>query len=165
MSVLIQLDLSKGEWFLKTEEPEPFFSSLEIGFTADSLPVVFDNLSFGFSWGANGKASKKYSYPENNIKYISTDQDYMVSQTIKGNPDDVIMVDVWAKNAGMDYSGSFSFIVPRPESPYPSWIWLESDFSWIAPVQYPKEPSPTGNGYEWDENTSSWVPRPAEVDE
>jgi hypothetical protein len=49
MPLLIQLDMSKGEWFVKTEEPEPFFTSVEIGFTADSLPVVFEEFSFGFS--------------------------------------------------------------------------------------------------------------------
>jgi len=85
MSILIQLDLSKGEWFVKTEEPEPFYPSVEIGFTADSLPVVFDELSFGFSAKVNQKTPKKYSYPQNDIKYISTDQDYMVSESVEAS--------------------------------------------------------------------------------
>jgi hypothetical protein len=165
MSILIQLDLSKGEWFVKTEEPEPFYPSVEIGFTADSLPVVFDELSFGFSAKVNQKTPKKYSYPQNDIKYISTDQDYMVSESVEANPDDLIIVSVWAENGGTQYKSSFDFIVPKPESPYPSWVWSESYVSWMAPVDYPRAPSPTGNGYMWDEETISWIPRPVEENE
>jgi hypothetical protein len=165
MPLLIQLDMSKGEWFVKTEEPEPFFTSIEIGFTADSLPVVFEEFSFGFSSKVNGKSVKNFSYPEKGITYISTDQEYMISENIKANPDDLITVDVWAENAGTRHESSFDVIVPRPESPYPSWTWSESELAWIAPFKYPKEPSPTGNGYEWEEESLSWIPRVLEEDE
>jgi len=165
MSVLIQLDLSNGNWFLKKEDPEPFFTSVEIGFTSDTLPVLFDNLSFGFSSRVNVKSLKNHSYPDPGVTLLSTDQQYMVSENIKASPDDLITIDVWAENAGTRYEDSFDFIVPRPESPYPSWIWSESDVAWIAPFKYPKEPSPTGNGYEWEEESLSLIPRVLEEDE
>jgi hypothetical protein len=158
MSVLIQLNLSTGEWFIKKEQPEPFYSFVEIGFTADSLPVTFDDLAFGFSAKVNQETPQRYSYPQNDIKYVSTDQEYLVSESIQGNPEDIVTVDVWAKNAGERYFGSFGFVMPKPESPYPSWVWNEEHVAWIAPVEYPEEVSPTGNGYVWDEESLSWIP-------
>lgn len=40
-----------------------------------------------------------------------------------------------------------------PPKPYPSWIYVDADCSWTAPVPYPDD----GGNYYWDEQTLSWV--------
>jgi len=37
-------------------------------------------------------------------------------------------------------------------TPYPSWIFDEERWYWVAPVDYPTD----GKTYKWDENTVSW---------
>lgn len=39
----------------------------------------------------------------------------------------------------------------RRPSPFPSWVWVDGE--WTAPVPMPSD----GSGYEWDEDTLSWV--------
>ncbi len=43
-----------------------------------------------------------------------------------------------------------AFIAPKP---YASWVLNEDTCQWDAPIPYPDD----GNGYLWDESTTSWV--------
>jgi hypothetical protein len=165
MPALIQLNLSTGEWSMPVAEPEPFYSTVEIGFVSGNDTTEFDNLKFGFVSKVDGKKSLTKEYPEEGISYISTDQEYISADMIKAAPDSVIFINVWAENAGERYEGSFDVVVPRPEAPFPSWIWNAEAGGYSPPITKPTEPSPTGNGYMWDEETTSWVPRPAEPED
>lgn len=40
-----------------------------------------------------------------------------------------------------------------PPKPYSSWIFNDSDNSWIPPIPYPND----GNSYVWDENIQTWI--------
>jgi hypothetical protein len=44
-----------------------------------------------------------------------------------------------------------AFIPPKQ---FPSWIWNEQACNWDAPQAYPND----GNGYYWDELTTTWKP-------
>ena len=83
-------------------------------------------------------------YPKGNLK--STDQFFLFSERIFWNADDVINFTV---KIG-ELEKEFTFIVPRPEQPYPSWTWSNSQ--WNAPVAYPE-----GEGlYDWNETNLNW---------
>lgn len=41
----------------------------------------------------------------------------------------------------------------KPASPYPSWVFDDKVWGWVAPVPIPK----TGEPHRWDEETLSWV--------
>lgn len=43
-----------------------------------------------------------------------------------------------------------AFIAPQP---FVSWVLNETTCQWNAPIPYPDD----GNGYLWDESTTSWV--------
>ena len=49
----------------------------------------------------------------------------------------------------------------RMPKPYPSWKWDKKRGEWVAPVPYPDG----GNGYFWDEDTTSWVEIPVASEE
>lgn len=160
MPVLAQFNVSTLEWSVAVNEPEAFSTTLEIGFIGDSSPVVFEGLSFGFTSEIDGEEGPSASYPEDGIEYVSTDQEYISADMIEAEPDATVTVNVWVENAGQRYEDSFSYVVPKPASPFASWVWSEEALGWVPPIPKPEEESPTGNGYMWDEETVSWVPRP-----
>jgi hypothetical protein len=44
----------------------------------------------------------------------------------------------------------------QPESPFPSWVWIENE-RWDAPTPYPGAVDGSRPNYDWDEETTSWV--------
>jgi len=53
---------------------------------------------------------------------------------------------------GFTYDDTLDAFIPP--QPFPSWTLDESTFLWVAPVPYPDD----GEAYEWDEESSSWLP-------
>jgi hypothetical protein len=153
MSVLAKLNFSSGEWEWKVapESPAPDF---EIGFTADTLPVEFDGLAFGFTVVANGVPALTKAYPPQGVRYVATDQEYITNDRVQLKADDNVILSVWAENGGERYEGMTSFDIPRPEQPYPSWTW--NGEGWEAPVPYPTD-GEEGVFYTWDEEAGDWV--------
>jgi len=39
-----------------------------------------------------------------------------------------------------------------PDSPFPSWVWNETQWMWEAPVAHPNE----AQAYEWNEESQTW---------
>ena len=153
MSVLAQLDFSSGEWVWKVapESPAP---DIEVGFTNGGAPAEFDNLSFGLEVLANGEQAFIASYPPSGVKYIATDQEYISNDRVQLKADDNVVLSVWAENGGERYEAATTFQIPRPEQPYPSWVW-SGDY-WEAPVPYPTD-GEEGVFYTWDEDAGAWV--------
>jgi hypothetical protein len=155
MPALAQLNLSTGEWGVTLENLEHFVPFVQVGFTADALPVFFDNLSFGFSAKVNNVPTVEVSCPQNGITYISTDQVYLSTDPVPALPDTVVSIDVWAENTAKRYEHSFTFVSIRPYQPYPSWTWNASEHVWQPPTDYPEDGSIL---YVWDEDSLSWIP-------
>lgn len=155
MSVLATLDLQNGEWSFDVapESPAP---DVEIGFKFGGSPVdTFDNLFFGFSATVDGSKVFEKSYPPEGIRYVATDQKYLSNDRVLLSVNDKVVFRVWAENAGQRYEGETVFVVPIPDSPYPSWVWDGED--WQPPVPYPSESPANGDGWAWDEESLSWV--------
>lgn len=52
--------------------------------------------------------------------------------------------------------GTFVAGIFIPRKPYPSWILNDSN-QWEAPVAYPELDPENPKGYNWDEETTSWI--------
>ena len=155
MSVLATLDFGTGVWSFNVapESPSP---DLEIGFCHDNGPVTeFESLSFGLAVIANELLVLTKTYPPEGVRYVATDQTYLTNDRVDLWFDDEVVFTVWAENGGERYEGQTTFIVPRPEHPYPSWTW-DSESGWWPPVPDPED----GGSYVWDEPSESWVPNP-----
>jgi len=83
-------------------------------------------------------------FPKGDLK--STDQFFLFSERIFWNADDVFNFTV---KIG-ELEKEFTFTVPRPEQPYPSWTWSQGQ--WNAPVAYPDD----GSRYVWNEENLNW---------
>lgn len=151
MSVQAVLNMDTGEWqfAVAPETPAPW---IRVGFTSEVLPVRFDGLSFGWVASVGGVEVASESYPKDGGVYVSTDQPYVSDDVLFASPDDEVVLTVSAQNGGETFQDAVSFVVPRPDRPYSSWVW--EDGGWVAPVPYPDG----GGFYSWDEDGGVWVP-------
>jgi len=147
--ILATLNLSNGEWAVAEDGDS---SSVAVGFTSDTTPTTFDGLSFGWALSVAGEEVASASYPEGDIVYVSTDQQYMATDAIAADPDDECSLTVWAENAGDLSEITHEWIVARPESPYESWEWDAEAKAWQAPVPMPEDEEM----YVWNEDSGSW---------
>ena len=146
-------NISDHTWSMTNDEVDNLSAIVEIGFVSNDGPVVvFDNLSFGFD-ASSGQKSTAVVEPAEGVTYVSTDQPVMSVHTIDNMlPDEEWTINVWAENAGTPFAEPFTFTVPRPSSPYPSWVWDAAESAWVPPVPYPSDEK----AYAWNEETKSW---------
>lgn len=97
---------------------------------------------------------QRYSYPENNIVLISTDQkEIFKKNSICFPADSNLTFECNVSYLGKDYYKKEDIFIPFPFKPYDSWIWSEEDNQWIAPELYPTD----DHFYIWDEETKKWI--------
>jgi hypothetical protein len=152
--MIILADISKKEWTFKEEPLSSYHVVLNFGFNSNGkLPVLFNEMKFGYSIELDNKVLVEEKRPEQNQKYLSTDQEIIESIGIFDLlPTKEYVLNVWAEESGEFWSKSISFILPKPKQPYPSWEFDEDLYVWIAPSQPPEE-----DGYIWNEEKMSWV--------
>ena len=144
-------DFVTGNWSLEFDELAPHYADLFVGFTEDAPVVEFKDLKFGYEL-RQGDNIKKYGvFPPYGIKYIRSDQPYLVVERLFFRPETDYTLWLWCENNGQRFEQTFDFTTPIPAQPYPSWVW--GGDQWNAPVEMPDD----GNYYKWDEDTLSWV--------
>lgn len=149
-------DITTKTWSFDEEELANSYIDIKFAFRENgNLPVVFDQMAFGYSLVLNSENISEESRPFSGMSYVSTDQDYiesfMVTGLIAGKE---YTVNVWAENAGDIWQDSVNFILPFPPQPYASWILDEETGIWASPIPYPDD----NELYQWDEEAQSWVP-------
>lgn len=130
----------------------PYYCDFVASLNRHGERVDIKGLSYGATISIDGSPVLEKSWPPPNVRYVSTDQDVLTVERLKEfPPDSVCHVDVWIKSRNGEFSNSVSFVVPRPEQPYPSWSWQNGQ--WTPPVPYPDD----DGGYMWDEDSQNWV--------
>ena len=154
-------DIANKTWSKLEEDNQSFSLNLYLGFRDnENLPVSFSNMGYGYTLENIGGIVDENHNPLEGVTYVSSDQDYISAHTINDLvPDEEYILSVWAENAGEKWEEEFVFTLPRPDSPFESWIYNEETHSWNAPVEYPED----GGMYTWDEENQEWVI--AEVEE
>lgn len=151
MSVRAVFDLSKGS-FLCHSEPESVDITVEVGFAGGGDFVQFSGLSFGWEAYVDGVFAQSIRRPRDGEKILSTDQPFVSSDLLNAPADSTVTIKFWASDADLSLSGEHAFVVPRPPSPHPSWVWAGDHY--VPPVPYPRD----AGLYVWDEATAGWVP-------
>ena len=129
--------------------------NLYFGFTdKGSLPVKFNDLSFGLSVLQDSVSIFEDSFPKEGTLYDLTDQDFLVSTFLNvvklGTP---YTLKVWVQNDKDNWEEEFDIILPRWDKPFESWIWNETNDCWMSSISYPEN----GKNYEWDEDKVEWI--------
>lgn len=136
------------------DEAQAYNAEIKIGFrNGEESPVLFDNLSFGFSVADGTNELLSGSYPPVNVTYKSSDQEYLVADVVNDlTPETDYTVSVWAENAGQRFEDTLTLTTPRPVQPFPSWVYDTENKYWVAPVPAPED----DNDYMWNEETQTW---------
>lgn len=108
-------------------------------------------LKFGWTVKVNGDETASLSWPPDAVVIRELSTARVFPYRVDAAPDDDVTLLVWASNGGSPVDGEATFVVPRPDQPYPSWVWV--DGQWKAPVPYPDD----GGDYMWDEDVQGWV--------
>ena len=153
MNKIYAIDNFKTQnWELDTNELGAFYNDLHIGFT-DKAPIIsFNNLQFGFELKQNKVIKQSGVYPPTGVKYVQTDQKYLVTVRLETLPTETYELFLWAENAETRIEKTFTLEIPKPTKPFESWIWDNELLHWEAPIPYPQD----NKEYDWDEETTSW---------
>lgn len=152
MSKIIATDhFETQNWEVTFENLAPNYAHLFIGFTANAPVVEFKNLKFKYELKQNSNIEQQGEFPLLSIKYIRSNQDYLITGYLNLRPETEYELYLWAENGGKSFERTVTFTTPRPAQPYPSWTW--DGEQWNPPVPYPDDNLP----YEWDEELQQWV--------
>lgn len=134
------------------------------GDAADTFAVCFSNgdsdrihpsgLTFGWTITINGVTTAAHEWPSSNAVVREVTRQRTFEFRIGARADDEVLLAVWATESGRRVEDEISFVVPRPQQPFLSWVWDEG--GWMPPVPHPNEDSM----YAWDEDFQSWVSVP-----
>ena len=154
MSKILAKDNIKTGWQVEFENLAATWADLHIGFTEGAPVVEFKNLKFGYTLSQDNKTLKTSQFPPPNIRYIRTDQEYLVIERLRLETETEYTLNLWAENAGERLETETTFTTPRPRRPYYSWTWDSGDKKWVAPIPYPQD----GERYMWNEENQAWEP-------
>jgi hypothetical protein len=143
-------DFQTQNWTITIEDLQSNYTDLFIGFTDESPVIEFKNLQFKYELKHNNEIQQQGSYPPPNVKYLNSDQVYLVVERLNLSPETTYELYLWAENDGNSFEKTFEFITQRPEQPYSSWTW--NGEIWEAPATYPEG----GGSYVWDEENQEW---------
>lgn len=145
-------DFNTQNWSLNTDELGSHENTLFIGFTDEAPIVSFKNLSFGFELKEDGNIKQYGQFPKPGVKYVQTDQEYLVAVQLKTVTTYTYELFLWAENDATRIEKTFTIEIPKPDKPYDSWLWDQEKLTWNAPIEYPND----GRFYTWNEETQNW---------
>ena len=152
MSKIIATDhFETQNWEVSFEDLGPTYADLFIGFTDDAPVVEFKDLKFKYELKQDGNIKQYGVFPPPNVRYVRTDQAYIVAERLNLLPEQTYELYLWAENGGESFEKTVSFTTPRPAQPHPSWTW--DGEKWNPPVPYPDD----SEFYIWDEENQQWV--------
>jgi len=152
MSKILAKDNTKTGWQVEFENLAANYADLHIGFTEGAPVVEFKNLKFGYTLTRGDTTVQTNSFPPPRTRYVRTDQEYLVVERLKVDPETEYTLSLWAENAGERFETETTFTTPRPPQPYASWTW--DGAQWNAPVARPED----GENYVWNEENQTWQP-------
>lgn len=137
----------------------PFDAFIIIG-DEDGIARDMRRARFQFRLLVNGSLVGVTQWPGPGVELKSSDQPVMRQWALPVRPDDSVTIQgrLWWRGRRGDVAeiireGAVSYTVPRPDSPFASWVWDSDLIAWVAPVAVPQD----GENYKWDEPSQSWV--------
>lgn len=111
-------DFNTQNWTIAIEDLQSNYADLFIGFTNEPLVIEFQNLQFKYELKKDGEIQQQGSYPPPNVRYINSDQTYLVVERLNLTPETTYELYLWAENGGQSFEKTFEFTTPRPPQPF-----------------------------------------------
>jgi hypothetical protein len=151
MQVFIDVESNAIEITSKNEEIAA--PNLDVFFSVTKNVEFKEPFRFGYNIIDNQETVASGSYPTGTTKYISTDQEYLVSERVTTiEPNKSYNILVWAINGPDYFEKLVTFDVSNRGQRFASWTFDLELRGWRAPQPYPTD----GKRYFWDETTHSW---------
>lgn len=149
-------DVKTRELDLPPLTAAPYGGLLEGWVRTYGLDVKVSTMSFSITGTIGGKPFE-YRWPNEDLalRGISSTADMspLASTQVRWLPEDVIDLTVSLVTNTDTHERRVTFTAPRPDAPYPSWVWDSSSRSWEAPTPYPDDEL----DYVWDESQTAWL--------
>jgi hypothetical protein len=105
------------KWEVTFENLSNSYADLYIGFT-DIEPIVkFKNLKVKYELKKNENIIQSNSFPPPNIKYVQSDQEYLINERFYLEGNTTYELYLWAENDGMSFEKTTEFTTPEVISP------------------------------------------------
>lgn len=144
-------DFTGDSWLITADQVTAGHTDINIGFVDTSNIVTFKSLSFGYSVSLNDKVVVSNTFPSPGVNYVQSEELAVQSETVLLEPEETYTFLFWYVNDGFYVEDYLNVLIPRPETPYPSWSWDAQTKMWAAPSAYPQE-----GAYYWDEAAMEW---------
>lgn len=145
-------DTATGQLSIDHTEINHWGADLRAMLTRNGQTVNLNGVKMSLTISADGVEIFNLHLPPSGVKYKQTDQDILATGRVMWEPDQTISVSAWCQTtSGQELTATAEFVAPRPESPFPSWVWNGNE--WEAPLPYPDD----GAEYVWDESLGEWV--------
>ncbi len=151
----ISFDVVTRALSFDASDAEPWGGDLEAHIARYGQRLDIRGLSFGVTVTSDNVEILSRTWPPAGVKFSRTDQDVLLTERLRWNSDDAIVINAWLRIRDEEHTASWNLTAPRPDQPFPSWTWTGT--AWEAPVAYPGD----GGPFTWDEPSQSWVPEAA----
>ena len=155
--IKLECNLETGTWTIDKSMLSFINNSIKISFVTNAgagARVIFKNLSFLFRISKDGSTIIEKAYPPSGVKYIETNENYMICEPVDLIPGKQYDLYVESTNDGQTYTKTTTLNIPYPEKPYTSWTWNETNRMYEPPVQYPQNSQYL---WTWQEIDNTWV--------
>jgi hypothetical protein len=115
-------NLINQSWEISESNISYDFVNLYIGFTDGNPVVEFNNLSFSYELIRLTHPTtliQKETYPKNNIVYVSTDEEFLVTEYLPVQPNVQYSLNLKSTNNEKFSETEFIFITPSEPTPVP----------------------------------------------
>jgi len=147
----IIFDTLTGELTIDISTIQPYGADIQACLNRYGNVIDLQGVEMSLTIHADGEQVFFTQLPPPGVRYEKTDQDILATAQARWLPDQEITAHAWCRTStGHEVTDDVSFIAPRPPQPYPSWIWV--DGQWTAPVPYPSD----DGMYQWNEDLQIW---------
>jgi hypothetical protein len=147
----VSYDIDTELWKVDTALVDSISCDVYFTFLRSITNGKFNGLSYGLDLFKNEEKVFDYVSSLENLRLINTGKLSTESTRLILEPDTDYELKLWADFQGIKTDNSVNFTTPRPQKPYPSYVWINN--MWTAPTPFPTD----NRQYLWDESTLSWI--------
>jgi hypothetical protein len=144
-------DIDTEVWEVNAASIDNLSCNVSFTFLRSVTNGKFFGLTYSLALLKDDETMSDYTSSLESLQIVNTGKFSPGSVQLTLEPDTEYALKLWVNFQGIKKDNSVSFRTPRPQQPYPSYIWLNN--KWTAPTPFPGD----GRQYLWDESTLSWI--------
>jgi hypothetical protein len=149
--VRVIYDIDTEVWEVNATGVDSFSCNVSFTFLRSVTNGKFFGLNYGLALLKDDETISDYTSSLESLQIVNTGKFSPGSIQLTSEPDTEYVLKLWVNFQGIRKDNEVTFSTPRPQKPYPSYVWQNN--RWTAPTPFPGD----DQQYMWDEATLSWV--------